>query len=200
MGDRVRIGLLASAVAALAVTACAGSKDARFYVLSPVPASEAPKTQPPGAPPRVGLWPVGIPAQLDRSQIVTRSGQNELALAEFDLWAAPLGDQMTRVLAENLATLIPTERVAIFPWAKDTLIDYEVEVEVIRSDATLGGDCSLVANWSVFKRGARKGGVPGRSILIAPAGKSYAEMVAVNSRLVGDLSRDIAAAVQRLAR
>ncbi len=48
---------------------------------------------------------------------MTRVGGNALRLAEFDQWAAPLGDNFTRVLAENLVMLIPTERVAIFPWA-----------------------------------------------------------------------------------
>jgi uncharacterized lipoprotein YmbA len=201
MRDNLRIALLAASVAAVLgiVTGCATSQDARFYVLSPVPVSEAPKTPPPGALPRVGLWPVELPAQLDRLQIVTRSGQNEIALAEFDLWAAPLGDQVTRVLAEDLAILIPTDHVAVFPWARDTLPDYEVQVEVIRSEATLGGQYELVANWSVFKRGVRNGGVRGKSALVEPAGASYAALAGAKSRLVGALGRDIAGAVQKLS-
>jgi uncharacterized lipoprotein YmbA len=140
-----------------------------------------------------------MPAQLDRLQIVTRSGQNEIALAEFDRWAAPLDDQVTRVLAEDLAVLIPTDRIAVFPWAKDMPIDYEVEVEVIRSEATLGGEYAFIANWSVFKRGARAVGVRGRSTLVEPAGNTYAALASAKSRLVAALGRDIAAAVQRLA-
>jgi uncharacterized lipoprotein YmbA len=201
MRDTFRTPLLAATVAVLATAlgGCAGSQDARFYVLSPVPASEAPKNPPSGAPPRVGLWPVELPAQLDRLQIVTRSGQNEIALAEFDLWAAPLADQVTRVLAEDLAILIPSDHVTVFPWARDTLPDYEVQVEVVRSEATLGGQYELVANWSVFKRGARNGGVRGKSALLEPAGASYATLAGAKSRLVGALGRDIAGAVQKLS-
>jgi uncharacterized lipoprotein YmbA len=200
MRNTIRLVWLAAGVAVLTVViGCAGSQDARFYVLTPLPASEAPKGQGLDSAPRVGLWPVEMPAQLDRLQIVTRSGQNEIALAEFDRWAAPLGDQVTRVLAEDLAVLIPTDRIAVFPWAKDMPIDYEVEVEVIRSEATLGGEYAFIANWSVFKRGVRAVGLRGRSTLVEPAGNTYAALAGAKSRLVAALGRDIAAAVQRLA-
>ena len=181
------------------MSGCANSRDARFYVLTPLPATDGPKT-PPGRPlPAVGLRPVELPAELDRPQIVTRSGRNELSLAEFDRWAAPLGDQFTRVLAEDLAILIPTDRVEVFPWAKDTPIDCEVVVEVLRSEGTLGGSYWLTATWTVFKRNERGTAIRSKTSYSEPAGASYADMVAVQSRLVAALGRDIAKAVQELA-
>ncbi len=193
--------LAASAITVLGgASGCANSRDAHFYVLTPLPATEGPK-EPPGHPgPAVGLRPVELPAELDRPQIVTRTGQNELALAEFDRWAAPLGDQFTRVLAEDLATLIPTDRLEVFPWGGDTLIDYEVVVEVMRSEGTLGGNCWLTAGWTVFKKGERATAVRGKGTYSEPAGASYADMVAAQSRLVAALGRDIAKAVRGLAR
>ncbi len=181
------------------VSGCAKSRDARFYVLTPLPTTDGPKTRPEGRLPAVGLRPVVLPSELDRPQIVTRSGQNELSLAEFDRWAAPLGDQFTRVMAENLAILIPTDRVEVFPWPRDTAIDYEVVVEVMRSEGTLGGNCWLSAVWTVFKRNERGAAVRSKTSYAEPAGASYADLVAVQSRLVGALGRDIAKAVQGLA-
>jgi uncharacterized lipoprotein YmbA len=58
----------------------------------------------------------------------------------------------------------------------------------------LRGECRLVADWTVVRRGGK--GVPssGRSAHTERAGETYAELVAAQSRLVGALSRDIAAA------
>ena len=103
-------------------------------------------------------------------------------------------DSATRVLAENLSVLLSTERVAIFPWPSDIPIDYEVRVEVSRLDGTLGGDCSLIARWSIFRR-ADKQTKAGRSSHTEPAGDSYATLVAAQSRLIATLSRDIAVAL-----
>ncbi len=181
------------------VSGCAKSRDARFYVLTPLPATDGPKTPPGGRLPAIGLRPVALPSELDRPQIVTRSGKNELSLAEFDRWAAPLDEQFTRVLAENLATLIPTDRVEVFPWPRATPIDYEVVVEVMQSEGTLGGSCRLTAAWTIFKRNERGAAVRSKTSYTEPAGASYADLVAVQSGLVGALGRDIAKAVQGLA-
>ena len=172
---------------------CARPPDTRFYVLTPLPATERARDVPAGRPPLVGLHPVTLPEQLDRPQIVTRVGANQLQLAEFDQWAAPLRDSFTRVLAENLSILIPTERVPVFPWWPP--VEYEVAVDVVRFEGTLGGECSLVASWTLTRTGRREAATTGRSSHTEPAGESYATMVSAGSRLIGALGRDIATAL-----
>ena len=61
------------------------------------------------------VGPVTLPGYLDRPQIVTRKGRDEIEPAEFDLWPEPLKSSVSRTLGENLATLLRTDRVAIFP-------------------------------------------------------------------------------------
>jgi uncharacterized protein len=58
---------------------------------------------------------VTIPGYLDRIQIVTRRGRDEIGLGEFDLWSDPLKDGATRVLGENLAALLRENRVSVLP-------------------------------------------------------------------------------------
>jgi uncharacterized protein len=190
------VGLLAAAV----IAGCSSAPPTRFYLLAPLPASERPREVGPGPAPVVGLRPVLLPEQLDRPQIVTRVGATQLQLAEFDQWAAPLRDNFPRVLAENLAILIPAERVLLFSWSRETPIDYEVTVAVTSFEGTLGGDCSLVADWTVARRGGKEGSTAGRSSHTERAGGSYAEMVAAQSRLVGALGRDIATALNAIPR
>lgn len=194
------VSAAACAVALVGAHGCASTPDTRFYVLTPLPVAERPRDSASRPGPLVGLRPVSLPGQLDRPQIVTRVGGNMLHLAEFDQWAAPLGDHFTRVLAENLAILIPAERVAVFPWAGNAAIDYEVAIDVTRFEGTLGGDCSLVAGWTISRRGGKETAATGKSSHSEPAGGSYAAMVSAQSRLIAALGRDIATALQALPR
>jgi uncharacterized lipoprotein YmbA len=190
------IVLVSCAVALVGQAACSRSPQTRFYILSTLPADAAAKTTATGPRPIVGLRPVTLPEQLDRPEIVTRSGANTLQLAEFDQWAAPLRDSFPRVLAEDLALLIPADRVVLFPWSREALVDYEVVVDVVRFDGALGAEAQLVADWTVVRRGAKSAPLAGRSSHTEPAGGSYADLVSAQSRLVAALGRDIARALQ----
>ena len=185
----------------VAAVGCAGSAPTRFYVLAPVAGVEKSNPAVPSkAGIAVGLRRVALPDYLDRPQIVTRSSPNKLDLAEFDRWAAPLGDAFPRILAENLAIMIPTDRVAVFPWPRSAQVDYEVTVEVTQFEGRLGGECSLVARWSIFGGENRALLITGKSSLREPAGGDYEALVAAESRLVGALSRDIAGALRTVLR
>src|SRR5262245_30243897 len=198
---------------------CSGTPPTRFYLLTPLSTTERLKDAAPGPGPVVGLRPVRLPEQFDRPQLVTRAGanrlrlagfdrpqivtrvgSNRLQLAEFDQWAAPLGDTFTRVLAEDLALLIPSDRVAVFPWSRESPIEYEVTVEVVRFDGALGGDCALVADWAISRQGAKEPPKTGRFSASGPAGGSYNELVAAQSRLIGALAGDIATALKATRR
>jgi hypothetical protein len=198
-------GRVAAVVAAIVLfigSGCLRPRDTRFYVLTPLPATERPTEASSGRGPVVGLRPVGLPDQLDRPQIVTRVGGNMLQLAEFDYWAASLRDNFSRVLAEDLAILVPTERVALFPWSREAGVDYEVTVEVVRFEGALGGESALVADWTIMKRarGAKDMATTGRSNHTEPTGGSYTDVAAAGSRLIAALSRDIAKALNAMPR
>ncbi len=195
------VAIVTLAVVLAGVAGCASSPPTRLYVLAPLqgvgtqtPAMESGKGR------TVGLRRVELPDYLDRPQIVTRTGPNTLQLAEFDRWAAPLKESFTRVLAENLVTLLPTNRIAVFPWTRTTPIDYEVSVEVIRFEGTLGAECVLVARWHIFGDAEKVIVSKGSSRRTEPAGSNYESLVATESRLVASLGRDIAAAIEGVTR
>ncbi|MBZ0169108.1 hypothetical protein MELA_00947 [Candidatus Methylomirabilis lanthanidiphila] len=196
-----RLVMLALGGWVVVAAGCAGSPPTRFYVLTPVAGMEA---SDPAVPVKdgiaVGIRRVALPDYLDRPQIVTRSSPNTLDLAEFDRWAAPLGEAFPRMLAENLAGMIPSDRVTVFPWLRSVQPDYEVTVEVTRFEGRLGSECALVARWTVIG-GERKVPVAtGTSRLRESAGGDYEALVAAQSRLIGALSREIAVAVKAIPR
>ena len=97
------------------------------------------------------MGPVRITGKLDRPQIVTGAGGNEIRLSDYAEWGDSLGAGFARVLAENLAYLLNTENVAIFPWLQAIQTDYQVTVDVTDFIGTPGGDVMLRAWWTIFR-------------------------------------------------
>jgi len=178
------------------LTGCTGSAT-RLYVLTPIPAGSGAPAAPAEASRTIGLYPVRLPAYVDRPEIVTRVEASRLHLAELDHWGEPLGDGFTRILGRDLGLLLPTSRVAAFPQAFTRVPEYTVSVEVAQLDGALQQDCTLIARWAV----AGKADTDLRAdtfIRSAPAGESYATLVAAVSRLIGELAQEIAAGVRGL--
>jgi len=130
---------------------------------------------------------------------VTRLSNNEPKLAEFDQWAEPLEDNLIRVLAENISSLVCTEPITIFPWKSYTPIDYQVAVEVIQLDGELGDKTFMTARWSILEGENKKPLWMKRSSYSESVdGSGYAAFVAAQSRLVHAFSRDIAETIKAL--
>jgi uncharacterized protein len=60
----------------------------------------------------VRVQPVNIPPELDRLQLVSRSGPYTVHIADSDRWAAPLEDQVRRVVSDDLSARLPPNLVA----------------------------------------------------------------------------------------
>ena len=202
-----RLGLrlvvvLASSVMILG--GCIGGKSspAKFYVLSALPSPETTKkvaAAEQGV--AIGVGPVSLPPYLDRPEIVTRSGGNKLHLAEFDRWAEPLRQNFTRVLAQNLSNLIPTDRAALYPWERSVPINYQVAVEVVHFEGSADGNSSLMARWSILGADGKQELLAGQSSFSESIGppQDYEATVSAMSRTLADFSREIAAAIKRLS-
>ena len=142
---------------------------------------------------------ITLPKYLDRPQIVTRASGHQLVLGEFDRWAEPLPDNVARVLAENLARLIPTDHILLNPWPRSAALDYQVGVEVWQFDGELGGESALLALWSLLDEAERPLLTQRASLTSPVGGRDYQAMVQALNQMLEALSRDIAAAIQRLA-
>ncbi len=194
--NRLRIGitLVLAGIHGL-LSGCAGtSPPSEFYLLTPMsPAGEFVEAADPGDPLSLGVGPLKLPEYLDRPHIVTRSTPNRLALDEFHRWGGSLRDNMLRVLAQNLAQLLHTDDVAIYPWDDPVAPDYRVRISVLRFDGSLGGQVELDCRWIVV--GPQRGELLStrRSLLREPVrGADHASLVEAQSRALAALSRDIA--------
>jgi hypothetical protein len=186
----------------LFVSGCASTGPSRYYTLSPLQKagiemrrSEADQRL------TIGIGPIRFPEYLERSEIVTRSNSNKIEISEFDLWAGSLEEDFGRVLSENLSILLSTERVTLFPQPKTLPLNYQVMMDVIRFDGSLGGDVSLMVRWMIMEGKEKKLVFIHKSSIIESSGaKGYEPMVAAQSRALERLSREIAEAIQNLSK
>jgi uncharacterized lipoprotein YmbA len=179
---------------AICLAGCATSPTARFYTLSPISPQEAKGSS--GAavnPLSISIAPVEIPDYLDRPQIVTRDGRNELRLAEFDRWAGSLSNNIASVLAENLGLLIGTERVFVYPRMSGEKADYSLALRVLRLECAPGDQVLLKAQWTLLAGPERKD-VATRVMTLSEKlnDREYRTMASAISHTLGEVSREIA--------
>ena len=120
-------------------------------------------------------------------------------LAEFNQWAEPVSNNLTRVLAENLTNLLRGDLIDVF-LASDSSIpkDYRLEVDILRLDGNLGGQAVLISQWALLAAAEDELILMRRSkYQESAADNTYKELVLAKSRTVEKLSRDIAAAVKK---
>jgi uncharacterized lipoprotein YmbA len=185
----------------LLVVGCLGkgtSQPPKFYVLSPMAAQGGVTVSGTGSL-SVGVGPVVIPPHLDRPQIVTRATTNEVHLSEFAQWAEPLGDGIPNAIVENLVALLGTNRVIRLPQRVTMPLDYQAAIQVIRLDAGADGAARLEARWTIVGRDDNKNRVTRTSAYTEAIGGENADaLVAAQSRLLSQLSKEIAEAISRL--
>jgi uncharacterized lipoprotein YmbA len=174
----------------------------RFYVLNSLYGAENKAELAPVAVLKdvaIGVGPVRLSKVLDRPQIILRASHNEIQVADLDRWAAPLNENITNVLVDNLSALLSTGNILKFPWKARIPIDYQVVMDITRFDGMPGGNADLRARWGILRENDSKILSKGKSILTEPIGEdSIGAMVSAQSRLMAKLSREIAEEIKKL--
>lgn len=185
------IAIAAVCILTALAAGCTSSPPSRYYTLSSVPV--------PAATPSdlsVSVGPVSVPAVVDRPQIVVSTGPNQVRLDEFNRWAAPLQNNISRVVAENLVAMLGTPRVTLL--SADA--DYRAVIEVQSFESAPGEAAMLDAVWTVRRTKDGKADTGRTTVREAVQEKGYDALAAGHSRAVARLSQDIASAVRALER
>ena len=169
---------------------------ARHFVLTPLPAAAAAAPRPGG--PSLGVGQVKLPAYLFNSSLAVRAGTNEISYLPSALWAERLENGLQRVLAANLATLLPTDQVRLSAWRSEE-VSAEVYVALERFEVDASGQGVLIAWWRILSPGGEKTLKAAETRLVRPGPPPEADpagAVATLSDLVADFSRQLAQAVK----
>ena len=199
----MRARALAGLVPTLAVAVLLGgcvlkrSNPAQTYVLDPLaaPGSAPPRETPLGV---VGVLKVTVPGWIDRPQVTGRAARGQIVTDEFARWGEPIGRGIQRVVAENLAALLPDRRVMAAPFAPSQAIDQRVDLGVTEAARQVDGSVLVEARWAVL-------GPKGETLVqrrsshrANPTAAGPAGAVAGASEALAGLSRDIAEALRAL--
>ena len=185
--SRVRLQPLFACAMSVALAGCLGSsRPSRFYTLAPLQPRDAPPS--PARDATLAIGPVEIPDSIDRPQIVTRTGTNEIVVAEFDRWGSSLDREITGSLVSTLADRLGSQHVAVAPWRSAILsgagANYRAAISISRFDGS-GQSVVLQGRWE----------------LIAESGEKEASLgvreISVTEKIVGDGYDALVAAMQR---
>jgi uncharacterized lipoprotein YmbA len=196
------IGILTLLFALLAVTGCIGTPSAptRFYMLDAMGgAGAAPSADATAESALIAVAPVQVPEYLNRPQMITRLDRSEYRLDEFSRWMEPLGDNLTRVMVENLAILLQADGMEVVPTERFLPVEHTVEVRALRMHGKRGGEVAAVFRWTLLGRDDALLSTK-RAVYRQRAGdNTYNGLAKAHTRIVEALSRDIAEDIRRIA-
>ena len=169
---------------------CGASPPTRFYILNDI----APTAQPADVSNRIAVRvePLAVAPELDRPELVTRSGANRVHIAGLERWAAPLPGQIRRVLSDDLAARLPPGLVADpdEPATSEPRRSLSIAIEEFYGDDSCA--VSLRAGWSLANPHANV--VHGSEQVQIPASTPC------SGELPAAMSRALAVLADRLAR
>ncbi|WP_136806977.1 PqiC family protein [Desulfosediminicola flagellatus] len=190
--------ILVNVVLALLISGCMNkSQPTRFYTLTStverqklLTESSASRNLP------IGIGPIKLADYLNTSKIITRIDENKIGQAAFDQWSGSLKNNIINIMADNIGSLLNTEKVFIHPWRSFIPIDYQVIIEIIRFDGDLNNEVTLVARWLVLND-KDKSIIDNKRSSISETTDTpdYAGLVAAQSRALGKLSKEIAQSI-----
>jgi uncharacterized lipoprotein YmbA len=171
----------------------------RFYVLTVQNAPPARAVEGEFKRWKVGLKPVELAAYLRSKAMVVRTGTNEIHFADFDRWAEPLDQGISRVMKETLSSARNVESVALNSHGDETL-DYEVAIRMLACEGVrLGNGNSSIrfaVTWEARSVGTNST-VTNRGVFtahpVAWDGKDYGQLAERLSEAIARASRALAA-------
>jgi uncharacterized lipoprotein YmbA len=173
---------------AFALCACAGAPT-RFYTLQPTTPEAQARAAYVGPPVRIDA--VHIPASLDRPELVRDEGGDKFTVSDNDHWAAPVGELLRRVLTQDLAALLPADKV-IFPDAPKLAGAQGLVVDILSITPTAEG-VVMQASWTLLP--APRGAVARQrsaTLTVPSAGAGVQGNATELSALAGQLAAEIA--------
>jgi uncharacterized lipoprotein YmbA len=144
--------------------------------------------------PPVRVDAVHIPASLDRPELVRDEGGDRFTVSDNNHWAAPVGELLRRVITQDLAALLPPDKV-IFPDAPKLAGSQGLVVDIL-SITPSAGAVVMQASWTVLP--APRGAVARqRSVRLTVASArtgvegNAAELSALAGQLAAAIAQDL---------
>ena len=182
----------------LALAGCLGSsRPSRFYTLAPLQIRNGQGGTPPDA--TLAIGPVEIPESIDRPQIVTRTGANELVVAEFDRWGGSLDTEISGALVATVRDRLASQQIAVAPWRSALLSgggpSYRAAVSFSRFEGIPGQSVVLQGRWELIGQSGESLGVREATVTERIDGAGYDALVAAMQKVLVRFGQQMADSV-----
>jgi uncharacterized lipoprotein YmbA len=174
--------------------ACASTVPTRYHSLLAV-SVEASTAAPASF--LIDVQPVGIPAQVDRPQLVVRDGAGMLPL-EQERWIAPLADEARAAFSAGLARELAATDVAGQPRPPGARV-VTIKIDLRRFDSVPGAYAAIDAVWSLALNDVKSAPLVCASSARESAGTGYDELVRAHRQALAAITTRIAAAARTYA-
>ena len=188
---------LAVCLTAVLLAGCASSPPVAYYSLY-APAQQA-ALAPASAEGTMGVsvGPVVIPDILKQTQIATGGADGRFRLAEYHRWSGELDRDFARAVAEQLASGLGTEKVAIFPWDQHFTPTCRVLIDVLSMGGELGKEATLAVRWSLVDPQGKLPPLVRRSELHETLDQAgYPAWVTAQQRNIAKIGQEIAGTIK----
>lgn len=196
----MRILLVVLFFIATLVAGCAENPATRLHILESIQSKADQLNSQSVTNKHVGIREIKLPTYLDRPQIVTRVGANQLVLSYSHQWAEPLSKSVARVLTEQLDAELGNVHVFAYPWSRTLAIDAEVEVRIDQFEMVDKQNCVLDVNWLVWPKASKTAITYHSMITVAVDSPDYSRLVTAHSEALTQLSKQIANSLSRVFR
>ena len=150
-----RVALFCQLVVITLLSACS-SPPVRYHTLlapaSPVATLSPMANTTRAAPFFIDVLPVGVPAQIDTSQLVIRQGDSGAVVLDNDRWLSPLSEEIRTALSADLTQRLNTQDVSGLVRSADTPV-VRIHLQVRRFDSWPGQSVTFDADWSLIAVG-----------------------------------------------
>lgn len=173
----------------VSVGAACTSAPIRYYTLTPPP-DERPRAE--EATLAIDVRVVHIPPQLDRLELMVRTGPAETTLLENERWTSPMKDEI-----KNAVRLELQHRLDGMTGLPSSLTKLTIDIDVRRLEAELGRYALLEASWSAGLSG--EGQPSGGTRVMTCAFRADQEIRTGYAGLVEGYQREVAALADAIA-
>ena len=138
----------------------------------------------------INLELINFPEYLDRLQIVTRNDKDGIDFSDSERWAEPLQDNLTRILRENLALMLPGADITVSPWENSSSGAVKVKLVVNKLLGKLGDRTQVDIRWTIGNDSDQT--KQGHFIDQQPIDNSYQDLVVGLNNGINNLSQELA--------
>lgn len=187
-------------LAALAAGCVSSGRPVHQYTLETIRSREQPRLDATDIHTMILVGPINLPRQYTGRAIVTRTGPAVIKSSATHLWAAPLEDQIAATMVQDLAILLKSDTIAVFPGPRFGDKKWQLVLDVKQFSGSPNKDftCSLI--WTINDLAARKIVQRKNFTLTVPVGEdSFRAYVTTASAALAALSRELAPVLAEIA-